>query len=123
MDFLINDVGEINFEVVSGNDLRVQNIKNRIKSVKHDWLYDNIGCDLEKYIGHMLTSSFISTTINQITDDLVINGLIERSDINVKPYLTEDGKLFLKVHIKDMYTNSVYDVVDVEFDLFNYLRE
>ena len=62
-----------------------QVITNRIRSVKPDWFYDNVGADLELLLGEPNTRETAQSGADRIRSALTDDGFVKVNDVYIKP--------------------------------------
>jgi hypothetical protein len=82
-DFEIAPNGDL--AVVTDNDLLAQYVRCVLENVSVDWFYDNIGADLEDYLGEPNTRDTADAAAAQIQTALLKGGLISANDILIQP--------------------------------------
>lgn len=88
-DIVITDDGnlavDVNLDVATcfGIDYVVQSAKNRIRSVSSDWYHDNIGANLEVFIGQPNTQETATQIENAITVALTADSFCNNDEVAV----------------------------------------
>lgn len=121
IDFFIGKYGELelgeenHIKTVTEDELRVQMAYCRIKSITHDWYIDNIGANLEKYLGYENTLSQAEEIKANILEAITFDEYIDKKDVFIVPKIIRHNISFV-VFIKNIKTNSV-SRIDVEIDI------
>lgn len=122
MDFKLDIDGDLSTESgylldVSGQDANIQLVMCIISSVSYDWFYDNIGCDLEQFIGLPCNDSTLSSGANAILNSIVKTKLFNADDIKIESKKIDNEFIGYTVYIVDNENLNYYYVIDVEIDL------
>lgn len=100
-DIAFTDDGDINFtqvdfmlqysevDEVSKYDVLKQIVINRVKSIKPDWFYDNVGANLESILGKENSKETAQLGAQLIIESLAGDGYIDENNIYVKPIPTD----------------------------------
>lgn len=62
-----------------------QIVMTRVKSVKPDWFYDNVGANLESLLGRDNTKDTAEIGVDLIKSALTYDGFLKDGDIYIKP--------------------------------------
>lgn len=88
-DIAITDAGDLQVDIsndvaiISNIEYVAQSVKNRIRSVANNWYYDNIGADIEKFIGQPNTQDTANKIESAITSSLTYDGFCNNEDVAV----------------------------------------
>jgi hypothetical protein len=81
-DLLVGEEGDL--LLTRGTGYVVQSIYNRLKSVSADWFYDQVGADLEDFLGQPNSSETGAAVEERIISALTGDGLLAPEDLLVK---------------------------------------
>lgn len=81
-DFEITNTGDL--RLVTDNDLIAQYVRCVLDSSSPDWFYDEVGADLEDYLGEPNTRQTAESAKQKILTALTRDGLIAQEDILVE---------------------------------------
>lgn len=78
---------------VSELDYVIQTVRNRLMSIASDWYYDNIGADIESFIGKPNNKETCDEIVRSITDSLISDGFCDFEDtlVTAQPLSTSDA--------------------------------
>jgi hypothetical protein len=119
-DLFITEDGDLvisdnDLKTVSGDSFREQSAINRIKSVKSDWFYDNVGADMEEILGEPNTREVAEIGKNKIISVLTEDNLFEIDEVFVKVVPIKKYSLLYMVAIKSNSGSPI--AINVKLDL------
>lgn len=124
MDFYIEGCGEISKEdkVADVNRMRYQSILSSIKTTKGEWISSlNFGSDIEKYIGS--NKKHLQTINAEILESLTEDGFLNKNDLFLEVFANESLEMSMRVYVKDIYKDVIYEKIDVKVDYFKILGD
>jgi hypothetical protein len=111
-DFIISGS---DFKLSEGDDFLTQSARNRIKSIKIDWFYDNIGADLEEILGEPNTRDVAETGKGKILNCLTEDDLFSQDEVYIKAAPTGRNSVLYIVVLKSKSGTPI--VLNVTLDL------
>jgi len=121
-DIFISQNGDIEIEnkdikVVSGDKYREMSAINRIKSIKIDWFYDNIGADMEEILGEPNTEETANIGKNKIIKSLTEDSLFNLDEIFIKVVPISKNDILYMIALKSSYESNKPIVINAKLDL------
>lgn len=123
MDFKITPEGDLlldtnkNLAIVKKDELKLQIARNCVKSVQSDWYMDNIGANLERFIGLPCSTATVEAIKKQIISSLVSQDIYETDHIYIEDLELSKHKIVLRVYLKNSQEKA--DCLDVTVDTIN----
>lgn len=120
-DFSITESGELildednDIKKTSKDDLRIQRVICAIKSISSDWYNDNIGADLEQYIGEQISQELINSFVSSIYSAVIATNAVAKEDLFIVPNVYKTS-IILSIFLKKINSNSSYNI-SVNFDM------
>lgn len=108
-----DSMGYTYFNQVDEIDFLIQNIKNRIKTCKPDWFYDEIGANMESILGMENSKDTALYGAQLIEDALIEENFIKSEDIYIRPIPSDVFSIVYFVAIRVGETSSLQFKVDV----------
>ena len=102
------------------DDLRIQLVFNRLKSVSHNWYVDEIGADLEEIIGKPCTKTTADYGKDKIVAALTSDGLWSTNDILVTGQIKDNTHIMYTIYLRmsQAETEDTYSYeIETELDL------
>jgi hypothetical protein len=103
------------FKLAEGDEFLLQSARNRIKSIKKDWFYDNIGADMEEILGEPNTREVSEVGKGKIIEALTCDGLFSSDEIYIKAAPTSRNAILYIVVLKTKSGSPI--VLNVTLDL------
>lgn len=97
------------------DDLRIQLVFNRLKSISHDWFVDEIGADLEELIGKPCTADIAEYGKDKIIAQLTFDDLWNNEDIVVVAQIKDNTHILYKIYLR-MYQSETEDTYSYEIE-------
>lgn len=97
------------------DDLRIQAVFNRLKSVSHNWYVDEIGADLEEIIGKPCTKEIAEYGKQKIIAELTEDGLWSTDDILVTGNIKDNTHIVYTIYLR-MYQSETEDTYSYEIE-------
>lgn len=132
-DFALLPEGEITIDVNTRDintslnyDLKIQLAYNRIKSITNDWFIDNIGANLEEFIGKACSIGNVKMGKQRIAESLTYDGLWDMTDVHITSKIENNCKVIYTVYLKvyKTYASTNVDddteIIDLSSDPYSY---
>lgn len=97
------------------DDLRIQLVFNRLKSVTHNWYVDEIGADLEEIIGKPCTKETADYGKDKIVAALTSDGLWDSNDILVTGQIKDNTHIVYTIYLR-LYQTETEDTYSYEIE-------
>lgn len=123
MDFELTLEGDLsldtnkNLKFVKKDELKLQIARCCVKSVQSDWYMDNIGADLERFIGLPCATSTVEAIKKQIVSSLVEQSIYETDCIYIEETELSKHKITLRVYLKN--SQQLADCLEITIDAIN----
>ena len=112
-DLILNDKNDIMKS--SYDNLRIQRLICAIKSISNDWYGDNIGANLEQYLGESLNQELVGQIVDSIYFAAISTNIIRKEEVYVIPNVVNTN-IELSIFLKKTNGNSSY-LIKVNFDM------
>jgi len=103
-DLMLTDDGDL--AIVEDIEYVAQMTKNRLRSVASDWYYDNIGADIETFIGKPNTKETCDELIAKITAALTSDAFCNLNDILIVANPLSTAEAMVGVFVKTDFSET-----------------
>lgn len=115
-DLAINKSGDL--AIVRDINYVAQTIINRLKSIDQDWFFDNIGSNLESFIGNPNTEENANIITETIIDSLISDNFCDIDDILITASPTAANAVTIGIFVKTEFDDNPISFV-LELDYLN----
>ena len=101
-DFVLDSSAD--FEYATDTEFIKQIVMTRVKTMKPDWFYDNVGANLEELLGKDNTKDTAELGATNIINALTYDGFLTSDDIYIKPSPVDEFTIVyvMAIRIEDM---------------------